>query len=74
MDTVADQKVGLLVSNSQSSGSAQMLACLSLSAGVHRFDSWFHLRNRSALAVNCVLIHCLEVSCKEDQITSAQRE
>ena len=33
------------------------------------------LRNRSALAVNCcVIIHCLEVSCKEDQITSAQRE
>ena len=35
----------------------------------------FYLRNRSALAVNClVIIHCLEVSCKEDQITSAQRE
>ena len=34
-----------------------------------------HLRNRSALAVNCcVIIHCLEVSWKEDQITSAQRE
>ena len=33
------------------------------------------LRNRSALAVNCcVLIHCLEVSCKEDQITRVQRE
>ena len=33
-----------------------------------------YLRNRSALAVNCcVIIHCLEVSCKEDQITSAQR-
>ena len=33
------------------------------------------LRNRSAPAVNCwVIIHCLEVSCKEDQITSAQRE
>ena len=32
-------------------------------------------RNRSALAVNCcVIIHCLEVSCKEDQITSVQRE
>ena len=32
----------------------------------------FQLRNRSALAVNCcVIIHCLEVSCKEDQITSA---
>ena len=30
-------------------------------------------KNRSALAVNCcVIIHCLEVSCKEDQITSAQ--
>ena len=43
------------------------------------FINWhsqlFHLRNRSAPAVNCwVLIHCLEVSCKEDQITSAQRE
>ena len=33
-----------------------------------------HLRNRSALAVNCILIHRLEVSCKEDKITSAQRE
>ena len=33
------------------------------------------LRNRSAPAVNCwVIIHCLEVSCKEDQITSVQRE
>ena len=33
------------------------------------------LRNRSALAVNwCIVIHCLEVSCKEDQIASAQRE
>ena len=32
------------------------------------------LRNRSALAVNCwVLIHCLEVGCKRDIITSAQR-
>ena len=32
-----------------------------------------YLRNRSALAVNCCLIiHCLEVSCKEDQITSAK--
>ena len=34
-----------------------------------------YLRNRSAPTVNCgVIIHCLEVSCKEDQITSAQRE
>ena len=34
-----------------------------------------NLRNRSAPAVNYwVTIHCLEVSCKEDQITSAQRE
>ena len=33
-----------------------------------------HLRNRSTLAVICcVIIHHLEVSCKEDQITSAQR-
>ena len=31
----------------------------------------FYLRNRSAPAVNCFLIiHGLEVSCKEDQITS----
>ena len=30
-----------------------------------------YFRNRSALAVNCcVIIHCLEVGCKEDQITS----
>ena len=34
-----------------------------------------YLRNRSALAVDCcVVIHCLEVICKEDQITSVQRE
>ena len=34
-----------------------------------------YLRNRSAPAVNCwVIIHCLGYSCKEDQITSAQRE
>ena len=34
-----------------------------------------YLRNKSALAVNCcIIIHCLEVSCKEDQITRAQRE
>ena len=35
------------------------------------------LRNtcRSALAVNCwVIIHCLEISCKGDQITNAKRE
>ena len=39
------------------------------------FQNVLYLRNRSALAVNCwVIIHCLEVSCKEDQITSAQRE
>ena len=32
-----------------------------------------YLRNRSALAVNCfVIIHCLEISCNEDQITSMQ--
>ena len=40
-------------------------------------DSFDHLylRNKSAPAVNCwVIIHCLEVSCKEDQITSAQWE
>ena len=40
-----------------------------------RNSSISELRNRSALAVNCcVIIHSLEVSCKEDQITSAQRE
>ena len=34
-----------------------------------------HLRNRSAPAVSCwVIMHCLEVSCKEDQIRSAQRK
>ena len=34
-----------------------------------------YLRNRSALAVNCcVIIYCLEVSCKEDQIASVQGE
>ena len=31
------------------------------------------LRNRSALEVNCcIIIHCLDDSCKGDQITSAQ--
>ena len=46
-----------------------------------QFETWvmaakdLDLRNRSALEVNCCMItHCLEVSCKEDQITSAQRE
>ena len=30
----------------------------------------YYLINRSALTVNCcIIIHCLEVSCKEDQIT-----
>ena len=39
------------------------------------FDRFHCLRNRSAPAVNCsVIIHYLEVSCKEDQIRSAQRE
>ena len=34
-----------------------------------------YLRNRSALAVKCwIIIHCLEVSCKEDQIMSVLRE
>ena len=34
-----------------------------------------YLRNRSALAVSCwVILHCLEVSWKGDQITSAKRE
>ena len=38
-------------------------------------SSLVYLRNRSAPAVNCwVIIHCLEVSCKEDQILSAQGE
>ena len=32
-----------------------------------------YLRDRSALAVNCcVIIHCLEASCKTDQIMSAK--
>ena len=35
----------------------------------------FKLRNRSALTVICcIIIHCLEVSCKEDQIKSVQRK
>ena len=35
------------------------------------FFKEFYLRNRSAPAVNCFLIiHCLVVCCKEDQITS----
>ena len=40
-----------------------------------RYSALSYLRNRSAPAVNCwVIIHCLEVSCKEDQIMSVQRE
>ena len=36
---------------------------------------YVYLRYRSALAVNCwVIDHCLEVSCKVSQITSAKRE
>ena len=35
----------------------------------------FYLRNRASLKVNCrLIIHCLEVICKEDKITSAQSE
>ena len=49
----------------------KQLTCLT----VYNHVNVFYLRNRSAPAVNCwVIIHCLEVSCKEDQITSAQRE
>ena len=49
---------------------ARDLSCLSTD-----LQPMLYLRNRSAPAVNCwVIIHCLEVSCKEDQITSAQRE
>ena len=41
----------------------------------HSIYNKCYLRNRSAPAENCwVIIHCLEVSCKEDQITSAQLE
>ena len=40
-----------------------------------RADNGAYLRNRSALAVICrVIIHCFEVSCKEDKITSVQGE
>ena len=39
------------------------------------FSNMCYLRNRSALAViYWVINHCLEVSCKVDQITSAERE
>ena len=51
--------------------------CFSLTSKFVYFNENLHccLRNRSAPAVNCwVIIHCLEVSCKEDKITSAQRE
>ena len=44
-----------------------------MSPFIHHFVT-FYLRNRSALAVNCcVIINCLEVSCKEDQIKIAAR-
>ena len=43
--------------------------------GVGLVNSERYLRNRSALAVNCcIIIYCFEVSCKEDQNTSAQLE
>ena len=36
------------------------------------FNPTLFLRNRSALAVNrCVIIHCLKVICKDNQITIA---
>ena len=39
------------------------------------FPKYLYLRNRSALAVSCcVIIHCIEVSCEGDQITSTQGE
>ena len=45
-----------------------------LTEAADKKESGLELRNRSALAVNCcVIIHCLEFSCKEDQITSAQQ-
>ena len=38
---------------------------------MHACSAFIYLRNRSALAVNCcVIIHYLEVSRKDDQITS----
>ena len=50
------------------------LTFICVSCSLKAISLWY-LRNRSALAVNCwVIIHCLEVSCKEDQITSAQHE
>ena len=40
----------------------------------HVISESCYLRKRSAPAVNCCLIiHCLEVSCEEDQITSVAR-
>ena len=58
--------------------------CRSRSVGLFRSQLiWIYtvchsvceLRNRSALAVICwVINHCLEVSCKVDQITSAELE
>ena len=49
--------------------------CNNISKSLMESDVALCLRNRSAPAVNCwVIIHCLEVSCKEDQIMSAQRE
>ena len=48
---------------------------LSLNKTLKLWNSVECLRNRSAPAVNCwVIIHCLEVCCKEDQITSSQRK
>ena len=39
------------------------------------FQNVIYLQNRSALAVICwVINHCLEVSCKVDQITSTERK
>ena len=43
---------------------------ITLESVLNRKERGKGLRNRSALAVSCcVIIHCLVVSCKEDQIT-----
>ena len=51
------------------------LQCLPLVLQYLTCQQVVELRNRAALAVICwVINHCLEVSCKVDQITSAERE
>ena len=64
-----------LVGNPEDRFSRAAALFIVMSSAQFEFIPALYLRNRSALAVNClVIIRCLEVSCIADQITSMQRE